>query len=221
MSASRAERQASGPNLRIWRLKDLALAAQADLKRLGTTRGYLPEARMDLAQRPEVLRGLNRMDDTSIREDAADPALKLLVAQMSGAAAGCRHCQTPTAFGAHRHGVPDEKVARPWEHGTSPLSSAAGRAALDLASTSSTIPSAALAALAAHLDRLREHFDEGEIVEIMAVVDLFGWNKPWSDGAGTSTSSATVACTESVLSSSGRRPGKHAGHGACDTGPRP
>ena len=215
MSASEVESQASGPYLQAPRLEDLAPEVRGELEKLASTRGYLPEARLVLARRPEVLHALNLLDEAVMRAGTVDPVLKLLVAQMSSTAAGCRHCQAQTAFGAHRRGAADEKIARLWEYETSPLFSAAERAALDLARAASMSPSAARAE---HFDRLREHFDEDEIVEIMAVVCLFGWNNRWNDSVATSTPPATVEYATSVLAPSGWRPGKHAGHAAPDEG---
>ena len=214
MSASEVESRASGPYLRAQRLDDLAPEVQAELEKLASTRGYLPEARVALARRPEVLYALNRLDGAVMRAGTVDPVLKLLVAHVSSTAARSKRRQAQTAFGARRRGAPDEKIARVWECETSPLFSAAERAVLDLACAASMSPNAARAEL---FDRLREHFDEGEIVEIMAVVCLFGWNNRWNDSVATNTPPATVEYAASVLATSGWRPGKDAGHAAPDT----
>ncbi|HVC15112.1 MAG TPA: carboxymuconolactone decarboxylase family protein [Acidimicrobiales bacterium] len=206
MSATGEGNDVPGPYLLPPALEELAPDVQAELEALAAVRGYLPQARAVLARRPEVLRALNRLDEAVMRTGTVDPALKLLVAELSSAAAGCRHCQAQTAFAAHNKGASDEKIASVWEYDSSPLFNDAERAALALAHAASMTPSAARAG---HFDRLREYFDEGEIVEIMSVVCLFGWNNRWNDSVATQTPPPTLEYAASVLATSGWGPGKH------------
>ena len=101
--------------------------------------GWPPPA-LTLARRPEILTALNRLDEAVMRRGTVDPLLKLLVAEVSSAAAGCRHCQAQTAFAAHSAGASDEKVAAVWEFETSPLFTEAERAALSLALAAGASP---------------------------------------------------------------------------------
>ena len=60
--------------------------------------------------------------------------------------------------------------------------SPADRAAFDLAIAASQVPNAVNQAVA---EEARAHWNEGEIVEIMGVVALFGYLNRWNDSMGT------------------------------------
>jgi uncharacterized peroxidase-related enzyme len=197
----------AGPHIRTPRLEDLDAEVRAELEAQAAVRGFLPTARLTLARRPEILTALNRLDEAVMRRGTVDPLLKLMVAEVSSAAAGCRHCQAQTAFAAHSAGASDEKVAAVWEFETSPLFTEAERAALSLARAAGVSPNEAGAA---DFRRLREHFDEGQIVEIMSVVCLFGWNNRWNDSVATQTAAPAVEYASAVLGATGWTAGKHA-----------
>ena len=57
--------------------------------------------------------------------------------------------------------------------------------------------------------RLREHWDEGEIVELLAVVALFGYLNRWNDSMGTPLEGGADAFAQGLLASRGWTPGKH------------
>jgi alkylhydroperoxidase family enzyme len=136
-----------------------------------------------------------------------DPVLKLLVAEVASTSAGCRHCQAQTAWAAHSKGAANEKVEAVWEFETSDLFSDGERAALSLARVGGLSPSAAEAE---HFEALREHFDEGEIVEIMSVICLYGWSNRWNDSVATQTSGPAIEYAGEILAASGWEAGKHA-----------
>ncbi len=59
-------------------------------------------------------------------------------------------------------------------------------------------------------DRVREHSDDGEIVEIRGVVSLFGFLNRWKDSMTTTLEEPAALDGERRLASSGWTPGKHA-----------
>jgi len=59
-------------------------------------------------------------------------------------------------------------------------------------------------------ERLRAHWDEGEIVEIAGVVALFGFLNRWNDAMGTTLEEAARADGERWLSAQGWNSGQHA-----------
>jgi hypothetical protein len=69
------------------------------------------------------------------------------------------------------------------------------------------------AAEAHHFDELRRHFDDGEIVEIVATVALFGYLNRWNDTMATELEALPVAVAERHLASGGWEIGKHIGAG--------
>ena len=57
---------------------------------------------------------------------------------------------------------------------------------------------------------LRRHWDEGEIVEMLGFVSLFGFLNRWNDSMGTRLEPAAVAPGQQRLAGQGWTPGKHA-----------
>jgi alkylhydroperoxidase family enzyme len=122
-------------------------------------------------------------------------------------AAGCRYCQAHTIRAAERYGAPDDQLAHVWEYRTHPAFSEAERAALDFAVAASSIPNAVDDAIR---DRLHAHWDEGEIVELLGVIALFGYLNRWNDSMATTLEEGAVASGEQWLGTVGWVRGKHA-----------
>ena len=61
---------------------------------------------------------------------------------------------------------------------------------------------------------MKRHWSEGEIVEIAAVVALFGFMNRWNDTMATPLEEEPIEVGERVLAKSGWSPGKHHTRGA-------
>ena len=57
--------------------------------------------------------------------------------------------------------------------------------------------------------RLREHWSEGEVVELLGVVAMFGFLNRWNDTMATPLEAAPLAVAEKALGSQGWSAGKH------------
>ena len=57
--------------------------------------------------------------------------------------------------------------------------------------------------------RLHQYWDDGEIVEILAVVSLFGYLNRWNDSMATSIENGAIKSAEKYLAKSGWNKGKH------------
>lgn len=77
---------------------------------------------------------------------------------------------------------------------------------MDLALAGSTQPSAIDEALGR---RVRAHWDDGEIVELMGVIALFGFLNRWNDGMGTSLEQEAQVAAGRTLKAQGWTRGKH------------
>lgn len=168
--------------------------------------GFLPNSLLTMARRPELLRALSSLAQAA-RKGTVSPALKELVALVASTAAGCLYCQAHTASNATRVGADEEKIANVWSYETSELFTDAERAALRLAHHAALVPNQATDEDFAELHR---HFDDGEIVEIMGIVALFGFLNRWNDTFATDLEPTPVAVASDVLADSGWQPGKHA-----------
>jgi hypothetical protein len=57
--------------------------------------------------------------------------------------------------------------------------------------------------------RLYEYWDEGEIVEMLGVISLFGYLNRWNDSMGTSIEEGAVESGNQYLAKHGWEKGKH------------
>jgi alkylhydroperoxidase family enzyme len=103
-------------------------------------------------------------------------------------------------------GVPEDKLADLWDYPTSPLFSDAERAALDFALAAGSVPNAVTAD---HFARLRRHWTEEQIVEILAAVCLYGFLNRWNDSMATELEETPRRIGERYLAEVGWDGGKH------------
>ena len=60
-----------------------------------------------------------------------------------------------------------------------------------------------------HFDELRRHWDDGQIVEIMSVIGLFGFLNRWNDTMSTELEPEPFAFAVRTIGVHGWEPGKH------------
>ena len=133
-----------------------------------------------------------------------------LVAYAASVAAGCRYCQAHTAHNAHRFGVADDKLEALLDYQASPAFSAAEKCALDLAFAAARVPNEADAG---HFEALRRHFSERQIVQLVAVVALFGFLNRWNDTLATALEPLPREFADAHLAAGGWQVDKHASSG--------
>lgn len=168
--------------------------------------GFVPNSLLTLGRSPEILRGFGALSAAVLGSSRIGPELRQLVAFVSSTAAGCRYCQAHTSHGAERVGVSTEKLRSAFEFETSSLFGDAERAALRLARDASILPNTTTAE---HFEALRRHFDEREIVDLVAIVSLFGWLNRWNDTMATSLEVPAIAFGTRNLADAGWTIGKH------------
>jgi len=133
-------------------------------------------------------------------------ALKRLIAYISSMTAGCRYCEAHAIRAAERYGSEEDKLYHIWEYATYPAFSEAERAAFDLAVSASSVPNGVDDAIA---DNMRKHWTEGEIVEILGVIALFGYLNRWNDSMGTELESPAAEDGRKILKGNNWNIGKH------------
>jgi uncharacterized peroxidase-related enzyme len=168
--------------------------------------GFVPNSLFTMAHRPEILEAFMRLAGTVNGPGAVEPGLKQLVAYVASNAAGCRYCQAHTSTHAAHTGVAPEKIEHAFEFETHPLFSDAERAALRLARDSALVPNLVEAE---HFEALRRHFDEPQIVELVAVCALFGFLNRWNDTMSTELEAIPRAFAERHLGAAEWEVGKH------------
>jgi uncharacterized peroxidase-related enzyme len=170
------------------------------------TMSFVPNSLFTMARRPEILRAFSDLITQIWRTGTVPVGLKPLVALVASTAAGCRYCQAHEAVDATMRGVPKEKISAIWDFERSPLYSEAERAALRFARDAAVVPNAVTEA---HFDELRRHWDDGEIVELLAVVGLFGFLNRWNDTMATDLEDVPTAFASRTLGEGWGGPGKH------------
>jgi len=145
-------------------------------------RGFLPNSILTMGRRPKIAEAFMALNQAVLYEGTVPEALKMMVALMTSMATGCRYCQGHMANLSHVYDVPDDKIAAVWECETSSLFTPAERAALVLAREAAGVPNTADAK---HFDALKAHFNDAEIVEIVATIALFGYLNRWNDTIAT------------------------------------
>ena len=133
--------------------------------------------------------------------------LKWLVGHVSSRVAGCRFCWAHTAHNAvHQDGVDAAKFEQVWMFETSDLFDGRERAALRLAAAAGAVPNAVTDA---HFEELHHYFDDGEIVELVAVIAMYGFMNRWNDTLSVPLEEPPMRFAEEHLRPGGWTPGPH------------
>lgn len=171
------------------------------------TLGFTPNSVLTMQRRPAIAQAFIALNKAVMANEGRLTAeQKRLIGYLASLAAGCRYCQAHTTLAAERYGASAERLEAIWDYAGSPLFSDAERAAFDFAVAASSVPNAVTPQITA---ALREHWDDGEIVEILGVVALFGFLNRWNDSMGTVLEKPAAQAAERRLGRSGWRPGKH------------
>lgn len=171
------------------------------------TLGFCPNSVLTMQHRPAISKAFINLNKAVMENNGrVTSALKRLIAWVSSNATGCRYCQAHAIRAAERYGAPDEQLQNVWEYRTHPAFSEAERAALDFSLAASQVPNAVDESIS---ERLHQHWNEGEIVEMLGVISLFGYLNRWNDSMGTTLEKDAIESGETYLGSTGWNPGKH------------
>jgi len=171
------------------------------------TLGFCPNSILTMQRRPEIAKAFISLNMAVMENKGrVTSSLKRLIGYISSRAAGCRYCQAHTIRAAERYGAEENKLKNIWDYRTYPAFSEAERAALDFALAASTIPNGVNEDIQT---RLQTYWDEGEIVEILGVIALFGYLNRWNDSMATTLEEAAAESARQWLTSDGWEAGKH------------
>jgi uncharacterized peroxidase-related enzyme len=171
------------------------------------TLGFCPNSVKTMYHRPAIAYAFIALNKAVMENKGrVTSALKRLIGYISSNVAGCRYCQAHTIRAAERYGAEVEQLQNIWEFRTHSAFSEAERAALEFAWVSSMVPNAVDDTIA---ENLRKYWDEGEIVEILGVVALFGYLNRWNDSMSTEIEDGAVESGDKFLKDKGWFTGKH------------
>lgn len=171
------------------------------------TLGFCPNSVLTMQHRPAISKAfINLNKAVMANEGRVTSALKRMIAWVSSNATGCRYCQAHAIRAAERYGAEQEQLDNIWEYRTHPAFSEAERAALDFSLAASQVPNEVDLNIK---NQLYKYWNEGEIVEMLGVISLFGYLNRWNDSMGTTIEDGAVESGELYLGKYGWEKGKH------------
>lgn len=173
------------------------------------TLGFCPNSVLTMQHRPDISKAfINLNKAVMANKGRVTSALKRLIAWVSSNATGCRYCQAHAIRAAERYGAEKEQLNNIWQYRTHDAFSDAEKAALDFALAASQVPNTVNNKLK---KRLYTFWNEGEIVEMLGVISLFGYLNRWNDSMGTLLEEDAIESGEKYLGGYGWKRGKHGG----------
>ncbi|MGE0635256.1 MAG: carboxymuconolactone decarboxylase family protein [Bacteroidia bacterium] len=174
------------------------------------TLGFCPNSVKTMYIRPRIAYAFIELNKAVMENNGGvSSSLKRLIGYISSYAAGCRYCQAHTIRAAERYGAEQQQLENIWSYKTHPAFSDAEKAALDFALAASVVPNAVDETITVNL---KTHWNEGEIVEILGVIALFGFLNRWNDSMATQLETPAIESGQKLLKNSGWSTGKHAPH---------
>ena len=171
------------------------------------TLGFCPNSVLTMQHRPAIAKAFIELNMAVMENKGrVTSGLKRLIGYISSHATGCRYCQAHTIRAAERYGAEQEQMENIWAFRTHSAFSDAERVALELSIAASGIPNAVDEELQ---QQVQAHWDEGEIVEIMGVIALFGYLNRWNDSMATTLEEGAEESGQQWLGTDGWDRGKH------------
>jgi uncharacterized peroxidase-related enzyme len=171
------------------------------------TLGFTTNSLFTMMHRPRIAAAFLEMNQAVMENKGRlSSTLKRELAYLSSSVKGCRYCEAHTIRAAERYGSSEERMLNLWEYKTHAAFSEAERAVFDLAIAASQVPNAVTQEIA---ENIRKYWDEGEIVEVMGVVALFGYLNRWNDSMGTALEDPAAVTAATLLGHKGWEKGKH------------
>ena len=171
------------------------------------TLGFCPNSVLTMQRRPAIAKAFINLNMAVMANDGrVNAEQKRLIGYITSANTGCRYCEAHTILAAQRYGGTDERLINIWNFRDSHLYTEAEKAAFEFALAASSVPNAVDDNIA---NTLHKYWDDGEIVEILGVISLFGYLNRWNDSMATTMESGAVDAGEQLLNTSAWSQGKH------------
>lgn len=189
----------------------LSQDADEDVKALALffneTLGFCPNSVLTMQRRPAMAKAFIQLNKAVMENQGRVTAeQKRLIGYLTSANTGCNYCQAHTILAADRYGGRPERLHAIWEFRASTLFSDAEKAAFEFALAASSVPNAVDQTIQ---ENMHKYWDDGEIVEILGVVSLFGFLNRWNDSMGTTLEDGAITAGEQHLAHREWDVGKH------------
>jgi len=171
------------------------------------TLGFTPNSLFTMMHRPRISNAFMEMNKAVMENKGrVTSSLKRELAYLSSMTTGCRYCEAHAIRAAERYGSEQDRLNHIWEYKTYSAFTDAERAVFDLAIAASSVPNAVTDEIG---ENMRKHWDDGEIVEILGVIALFGYLNRWNDSMGTKLEEPAADDGVKYLQKQGWSRGKH------------
>src|SRR5215469_5007577 len=169
--------------------------------------GFVPNSMLIMARDPELLAASAELSAIIVvRPGRIDPGLKALIMYLVSRSAGCQYCGAHTANLAALRDVPTRKIEALEQFDQSAEFSETERVALRFAQAAGQAPNAVGDA---EFAELRRHFDDHQILEMVAVLALMGFLNRWNETLATPLEAGPRKFAECHLAAGGWKVGKH------------
>jgi len=192
-------------------VKPLDDFANPEVERLVTfyneTLGFCPNSLLTMQRRPAIAEAFVKINQAVMDNQGRVTAeQKRLVGYLTSAQSGCRYCQAHTLLAAERYGGSDKRLQQIWNFRQSEAFSVAEKALFEFALAASSVPNAVDNRIESEL---KKHWDDGEIVEVLGVIALFGFLNRWNDSMATTLEQPAEEAGKKYPQSQSWNKGKH------------
>lgn len=169
--------------------------------------GVIPNSVRTMSRRPKVAKAFTELNMAVMEcHGSVTPEFKRIIGYITSFVSGCRYCQAHTILGSQRFGADEDRLKDAWNYENSDHFTDAEKAALKYAHAAASIPNAVEDEIAAELHK---HWEDDDIVEITAVIALFGYLNRWNDSMGSALEDLPIDAGNKYLDKTDWEIGKH------------
>jgi uncharacterized peroxidase-related enzyme len=147
------------------------------------TLGFCPNSIKTMFIRPQIAYAFINLNK-AVMENRGELSSKVkrLIGYLASTVSGCKYCQAHTIRAAERYGSNNKQLNEIWDFKESSAFTEKEKIAFEFTIAASSIPNQIEDKISL---KLKEHWDDGEIVEMLGVISLFGFLNRWNDSMGT------------------------------------
>ena len=147
------------------------------------TLGFCPNSVKTMFIRPEIAYAFINLNKAVMENKGKlSSKMKRLIGYIASTVSGCNYCRAHTIRAAERYGANSNQLTDIWEFRNSKNFDKKEKVVFEFTIAASSIPNQVDDILS---NELRKYWDDGEIVEILGVISLFGFLNRWNDSMGT------------------------------------
>ena len=153
------------------------------IKFYNETLGFCPNSIKTMFIRPQIAYAFINLNKAVMENKGkVSSKLKRLIGYITSMVSGCKYCQAHTIRAADRYGASKSQIEEIWNFRDSNNFSDKEKVALEFALLASSVPNQVNKKIS---EELKKYWNDGEIVEILGVISLFGFLNRWNDSMGT------------------------------------